>query len=135
MTDASASVAARLLTSRALRTTKMDSVMTPCSAELPVRSFERLFVIRANGDVPAVEHMLLHLDEALVWADKAISDPFRNAAQGRKDVGLARGYTALGDVKNAIGNWEITLRSVPEDQKANLPIYEQALKALMERNR
>src|SRR5437016_12363537 len=27
----------------------------------------------------------INLDEALVWADKAISEPFRNAAEGRKD--------------------------------------------------
>jgi len=145
----------------------------------------------------------INLPEALVWADKAISDPFRGAAQGREDfftlqtkaavltamdrtadadavmdkairaagapplsvhqygvrliaagrndramsvfklnrqqhpddqfvtyVGLARGYTALGDRKNAIANWEIALRNVPENQKINLPVYEKALKAL-----
>ena len=145
----------------------------------------------------------VNLAEALVWADKAISDPFRGAAQGREDfftlqtkaavltamdrtadadavmdkairlagtpplpvhqygvrlvaagrkdramavfktnrqqhpddqfvtyVGLARGYTALGDRKNAIANWEIALRNVPDNQKINLPVYEKALKAL-----
>jgi hypothetical protein len=145
----------------------------------------------------------INLPEALVWADKAISDPFRGAAQGREDfftlqtkaavltamdrladadtvmdkairlpgapplsvhqygvrliaarrndramtvfklnrqqhpddqfvtfVGLARGYTALGDRKNAIANWEIALRNVPDSQKINLPVYEKALKAL-----
>jgi hypothetical protein len=149
----------------------------------------------------------VNLDEALVWAEKAISEPFRNAAQGRKDfftmrtkasvlramkrdsdadgvmdeavamaeapvmgihqyatslvaagrkdkamtifrmnrerhpeekfvtyVGLARGYTALGDTKNAIANWEIALRNIPESQKPNLPFYEQALKALKEKS-
>jgi tetratricopeptide (TPR) repeat protein len=148
----------------------------------------------------------INLDEALVWAEKAISEPFRNAAQGRKDfytlrtksavlramgrdadadgvmdeavamsdapvmgihqygtsliaagktdramaifrmnrqrhpdemfityVGLARGYTALGDTKNAIANWEIALENMPENQKPNLPVYEQALKALKEK--
>jgi hypothetical protein len=150
----------------------------------------------------------INLEEALVWADKAISEPFRNAAQGRKDfytlrtkaavlramgrdgdadpvmdeavamddapvggihqygtsliaagkkekamtvftlnrqrhpddkfvtyVGLARGYTALGDVKNAIANWETALKNIPENQKVNLPVYEQALKALKEKDR
>jgi hypothetical protein len=145
----------------------------------------------------------VNLTEALVWADKAISDPFRGAAQGREDfftlqtkaavltamdrsadadavmdkaihlagapplsvhqygvrliaagrndramvvfklnrqqhpddqfvtyVGLARGYTALGDRKSAIANWEIALRNVPDNQKVNLPVYEKALKAL-----
>lgn len=145
----------------------------------------------------------INLDEALVWADKAISEPFRNAAQGREDfttlgtkaavlramarasdaelvmdravvmpdapvmgihqygtsliaagkkdkamavfklnrerhpddtfvtyVGLARGYTAIGDTKNAIANWELAIRNIPENQRPNLPVYEQALKAL-----
>jgi hypothetical protein len=150
----------------------------------------------------------INLDEALVWADKAISEPFRGAAQGREDfstlqtkaavltalqrvpeadvvmnkavrlagaptlaihqygvrqiaagrkdrameiftlnrqlhpddtfvtyVGLARGYTALGDRQKAIANWEIALRNVPESQKVNLPIYERALKTLKEEGR
>jgi hypothetical protein len=148
----------------------------------------------------------INLEEALVWADKAISEPFRNAAQGREDfstlrtkaavlramgrdadadrvmnkavaradapvigmhqygtsliasgkkeeamaifklnrqrhpddtfvtyVGLARGYTAIGDTKKAIENWEIAIKNIPENQKPNLPAYEQALKALKEK--
>jgi len=148
----------------------------------------------------------INLEEALVWADKAISEPFRNAAQGREEystlrtkaavlramgrhadaevvtdkavampdapimgihqygmsliaagkkdkaltifklnrqrhpedafvtyVGLARGYTAVGDVKNAIANWEIAIKNIPENQKANLPVYQQALKALKDK--
>jgi hypothetical protein len=147
----------------------------------------------------------VNLDEALIWAEKAIKEPFRGAVQGREDfstlqtkaavltameheaeanatmekalhapgtdvgaihqygmrllragnkekamdvfklnaqqhsedkftshVGLARGYTALGDNGNAIKNWEIALRNVPEDQKSNLPVYEKALKDLKE---
>jgi predicted Zn-dependent protease len=50
-------------------------------------------------------------------------------------VGLARGYTALGDTRNAIANWKIALTNIPESQKANLPLYEQALKALREKDR
>jgi tetratricopeptide (TPR) repeat protein len=149
----------------------------------------------------------INLNEALVWADKAISEPFRNAAQGRKDfytlrtksavlramgrdqdadgvmdeavgmtdapvmgihqygasllaagrkdkamtiftlnrqrhptdtfvtyVGLARGYTALGDTRNAIANWEIAIKNIPDNQKVNLPVYEQALRALREKD-
>src|SRR3954469_2291481 len=38
-------------------------------------------------------------------------------------VGLARRYTAIGDKKNAIANWEIALRNLPENQKQNLQIY------------
>jgi hypothetical protein len=145
----------------------------------------------------------INLPEALVWADKAISEPFRGAAQGREDlstlstkaavlqamdreaeadavmdkavrvagapalgvhqygvrllaanrndramevfklnrqqhpddtfvtyVGLARGYAALGDKKNAIANWKTAIRNIPDNQKVNLPAYERALKAL-----
>ena len=145
---------------------------------------------------------LINLEEALVWAEKAINEPFRRRAgtegflhaedvlramgrdgdadsvmdqavarddapvigihqygtslitAGRKDkamtifmlnrqrhrddmfvtyVGLARGYTALGDTSKAIANWEIALKNIPENQKVNLPVYEQALKALREK--
>jgi len=145
----------------------------------------------------------INLEEALVWAEKAIKEPFRGGALGHEDfstlqtkaavlsamgreseadatidkaihlpgtgvvmihqgamrllrngrkekamevfkfnaaqhpdekfyiyVGLARGYTALGDKANAIKNWETALRNVPEEQKANLPIYEKALEDL-----
>jgi len=145
----------------------------------------------------------INLEEALVWAEKAISQPFRNATQGvanfstlqtkaqilqalnrnaeadstmdramniegtpvlpmhqygitllnagRKEraleifklnrkhhpddefftfVGLARGYTAVGDKKNAIKSWETALLHVPQVQKRFLPQYEAALKAL-----
>jgi tetratricopeptide (TPR) repeat protein len=145
----------------------------------------------------------INLQEALVWAEKAISEPFRNGAQGRADfstlqtkaqilqalgrtteadatmdqamnmqgtpvipmhqygitllnagrkeraleifklnrkhhpddqfftfVGLARGYTAVGDKKNAIKSWETALLHVPPAQQRFLPQYEQALNAL-----
>jgi hypothetical protein len=145
----------------------------------------------------------INLDEALVWSDKAIREPFRNAAQGHEDfstlgtkaavlnamgrdteaeavmdravempdapvmgihryatsliasgkkdkalatfklnrqrhpddtfvtyVGLARGYTAVGETNNAIANWELAIKNIPENQRPNLPAYEQALKAL-----
>ena len=142
----------------------------------------------------------VNLEEALVWADKAIKEPFRGAVLGHEDfstlqtkaavlsamgreseadatmdkamhlpgtdvimihqgamrllragrkekameifkfnaaqhpdekfytyVGLARGYTAMGDKANAIKNWEIALQNVPDAQKTNLPIYQKAL--------
>jgi predicted Zn-dependent protease len=47
-------------------------------------------------------------------------------------VGLARGYTAIGDKANAIGNWELALRNVPEDRKALIPMIQGALKKLRE---
>jgi tetratricopeptide (TPR) repeat protein len=47
-------------------------------------------------------------------------------------VGLARGYTATGDKKNAIKNWETAIKNLPENQKANLAAYEGELKKLKE---
>jgi len=148
----------------------------------------------------------VNLEEALIWADKAIKEPFRGASLGREDfstlqtkaavltamgkeaeantimekamrlpateaiaihryamgllrggkkekameifqfnfkqhpdekfftyVGLARGYTAMGDKEKAIKTWEIALQNVPESQKANRPVYEKALKDLKEK--
>ncbi|HYG51122.1 MAG TPA: DUF2911 domain-containing protein [Flavobacteriales bacterium] len=45
-------------------------------------------------------------------------------------VGLARGYAANNDKKNAIKNWEIAIKNLPEDQKTFLPQYEAELKKL-----
>jgi tetratricopeptide (TPR) repeat protein len=45
-------------------------------------------------------------------------------------VGLARGYTAVGDNKNAIKNWEIAIKNLPENQKQFLAVYEAELKKL-----
>jgi tetratricopeptide (TPR) repeat protein len=45
-------------------------------------------------------------------------------------AGLARGYTAVGDKKNAIKNWETAIKNIPEDQKGNLPAYQDELKKL-----
>ena len=47
-------------------------------------------------------------------------------------VGLARGYSALGNKKEAIKNWEIAIRNVPENQKGNLPVWEGELRKLKE---
>ncbi len=46
------------------------------------------------------------------------------------NVGLARGYTALGDKKNGIKFWEIALKNVPDNQKQNMAFYEGELKKL-----
>jgi DUF2911 family protein len=143
------------------------------------------------------------LEEALAWANRAIYEPFRNAAVGRADystlstkasvllalgrqmdadttmdraihsdgagapqihqygmsllqagrkekamevfqfnrerhpdekfwpyVGLARGYTALGDKKRAIASWEMALKNVPPNLEANRPAFEKALQNL-----
>ena len=48
------------------------------------------------------------------------------------NVGLARGYTAMGDKKNAIKYWELAIQNIPENQKANAAFYEGELKKLKE---
>jgi len=47
-------------------------------------------------------------------------------------LGLARGYTALGDKKNAIANWEIVLHNIPPNFVSRTATYEQTLKKLKE---
>jgi hypothetical protein len=147
----------------------------------------------------------INLEEALTWADKAISGPFRGASVGHEDfstlqtkaavleamgreqdadavmqkalqlpgtdpvsiyqyamhllrnnknskamevvtfnqrqhpeeqfwthLGLARGYTAMGDKKNAIANWEIVLRNVPPNMISRTAGFETALRKLKE---
>jgi tetratricopeptide (TPR) repeat protein len=46
------------------------------------------------------------------------------------NVGLARGYTALGDKKNAIKHWDAAIKNLPEARKQELPFYEAELKKL-----
>jgi len=147
----------------------------------------------------------INLEEALIWADKAINGPFRGATIGHEDfstlstkaavlvalgreseadtvmqkamnlpgteaysvyaygmgllrndkkdramkvfvfnqqqhpqdkfwtsLGLARGYTALGDKKSAIANWEIVLQNVPANLSNRAATYEAALKKLID---
>jgi len=45
-------------------------------------------------------------------------------------LGLARGYTALDDKKNAIANWEIVVQNVPANLSNRTAAYEAALKKL-----
>lgn len=45
-------------------------------------------------------------------------------------VGLARGYAAIGDKKNAIKNWEAAIKNLPADQQGNKGAYEAELNKL-----
>lgn len=67
----------------------------------------------------------VNLEEALVWADKAIHEPFRGAA-----LGLARGYAATGDKAKAIEAWEEPLSQVPDFDQDSIALYQQILKGL-----
>ena len=46
------------------------------------------------------------------------------------NVGLARGYTAIGDKKSAIKYWELAIKNLPENQKANIAFYQSELAKL-----
>ncbi len=147
----------------------------------------------------------INLEEALVWADKALTEPFKGPSRGRVDsstlatkatvlqamgrdaeadatidkalvlpetdvvriygyaaslltfgrnekalkifkanqqhhpeekfwtyLGLAQGYTAVGDKENAIKNWETALANVPANAKSDVPTYQNALRQLKE---
>jgi tetratricopeptide (TPR) repeat protein len=147
----------------------------------------------------------INLEEALLWADRAITEPFKGPSRGREDsstlatkaavlqamgrdaeadaiidkalrlsetdvirihiyaasllaagrkekaleifkanqqhhpeekfwtyLGLAQGYTAMGDKPNAIKNWEIALQDVPPNAKSDVPVYEKTLRQLKE---
>jgi tetratricopeptide (TPR) repeat protein len=67
--------------------------------------------------------------------EKALSVFKLNAKNHPEDkftvnVGLARGYTAAGDKKNAIKYWETAIKNLPDNQKQNLAFYEGELKKL-----
>ncbi|MGA8151148.1 MAG: DUF2911 domain-containing protein [Terriglobales bacterium] len=145
----------------------------------------------------------INLDEALMWADKAITEPFKGPSRGHEDsstlatkaavlqamgrdaeadatidkalrlpetdvvriyvyaanllntgrndkaleifkanvqhhpeekfwtyLGLAQGYTAVGDKENAIHNWEIALLNVPANARSDVPAYAKTLQQL-----
>jgi tetratricopeptide (TPR) repeat protein len=69
--------------------------------------------------------------------DKAMEVFQKNAKKHPEEkfttnVGLARGYAALGDTKKAIKYWETALENIPEDQKPNLSYYESEVNKLKE---
>jgi tetratricopeptide (TPR) repeat protein len=47
-------------------------------------------------------------------------------------LGLARGYTAVGDKKNAIANWEVVLQNIPPNLGNRTATYESSLQKLKE---
>lgn len=48
------------------------------------------------------------------------------------NVGLARGYTAVGDKKNALKYWDLAIKNLPAEQQQFLPQYEAEVKKLKE---
>jgi len=45
-------------------------------------------------------------------------------------VGMARGYAAMGNKKDAIKNWELALQNVPDNQKANIETFKKEIEKL-----
>ncbi len=69
--------------------------------------------------------------------DKAMTIFTFNRQQHPQDkfwtsLGLARGYTALGDKKNAIASWEVVLQNVPSNLSNRTTAFQDALKKLKE---
>jgi Protein of unknown function (DUF2911) len=69
--------------------------------------------------------------------DKAMKIFTANRQQHLQDkfwtsLGLARGYTALGDKKNAIASWEVVLQNIPSNLSNRMAAYEESLKKLKE---
>lgn len=67
--------------------------------------------------------------------DKALEIFKLNRQRHKEDkfttyVGLARAYAALGDKKEAIKNWEMALKNIPDDQKQNEPSFREELEKL-----
>ena len=91
--------------------------------------------VRLSGNDPFQVHQYAMRLLRAGRKDRAM-DVFKLNSQQHPDelfvtrVGLARGYTALGDKENAIKNWEVALQHLPETQQVNRPAYEQALKEL-----
>lgn len=58
-----------------------------------------------------------------------------NKARHKEDnftthVGLARGYSATGNKKEAIRNWQVAIKNIPANQIQNKTLYEEELKKL-----
>jgi len=67
--------------------------------------------------------------------DRAITVALFNKQQHPEErfwtfLGLARVYTAAGDKKNAIANWEEVLHNIPTDMVSRRAGFEDALKKL-----
>ena len=110
-----------------------------------------LMAMGKNTEAATVMDKAIKLPDATVQAVHQYGRTLLNAGQSQKAlevfqynfkthpqekfttyVGLARGYTATGDKKNAIKNWETAIKNLPENQKANLAAYEGELKKLKE---
>lgn len=97
----------------------MDKAIKHATASVPAIHQYGRSLLSAGKTQKAMEVFTLNAAKA-----KTADEKFTTS------VGLARGYTATGDKKNAIKYWEAAIKSIPENQKQNLSFYEGELKKL-----
>jgi len=103
-----------------------------------------LLAMGKNADADVIMQEAIRLPDASVQAIHQYGRGLLNAGQKEKamevfqfnaktnlakdkftpNVGLARGYAAMGDKKNAIKYWEEAIKNVPENQKPFLNVYQ-----------
>jgi tetratricopeptide (TPR) repeat protein len=109
-------------------------VLTALKREPEVETVMRKAINHPTADVGQI-HLYARSLLAQGKTDKAMEVFKLNAKKNPQDafttnVGLARGYTAMNDKKNAIKHWEIAIKNLPENQQSNLAYYESELKKL-----
>jgi tetratricopeptide (TPR) repeat protein len=102
-------------------TSEADAVMTrainhPTASVMEIHSYGRSLLQEGKKE-KALEVFKLN-------RQKNPSDTFTTY------VGLARGFTAVGDKKNAIKNWELAIKNLPPDQQQNKKFYDDELQKL-----
>jgi tetratricopeptide (TPR) repeat protein len=98
-----------------------EAIQLPTASVQDVHAYGRTLVAEGKTQ-KAMEIFKFNFNRA-----KSADDKFTS------NVGMARGYTALGDTKNAIKHWETAIKNIPENNKANLAFYENELKKLKEK--
>ena len=109
-----------------------------------------LLAMGKNAEADALMQEAIHSSDASVQAIHQYGRGLLNAGQKEKamevfkfnaqknlatdkftpNVGLARGYTALGDTKNAIKYWEEAIKNIPDNQKPFIKTYQGELDKL-----
>ena len=109
-----------------------------------------LLAMGKNAEADALMQEAIHSTDATVGAIHQYGRGLLNAGQKEKamevfkynaqknlatdkftpNVGLARGYTAMGDTKNAIKYWEEAIKNIPENQKPFIKTYQGELDKL-----
>ena len=103
------------------------------------REIEAAAIMEKAVHLPGTSPILLHFYGSQLLAEgktqKALEVFEINARQNPQEpywthLGLACGYTAAGDKRKAIAQWEMALRNVPDSEKSEVPEYEKALQEL-----